>query len=303
MVSKSAKGASLNFTFNCDDFIEFHENIAIKSPRSQGTVKDEQSFLHELIGADEVLGGYDRMFLYYMWQRLNDNKIKKFNEIAYERNLNKNLLKKNILTLKNNINNNATDFENNKSFEYLDSNSNKDKYYNLKWNDLKTSGKNVFKKSLKNSIFTNDLQMALRMSDRNSMSSSIENRTPYLDHKFVDYVFSIKSEDFYYNNKSKGMLRFAMKETCPKKILNRTNKTGRPGSDMYFIFKKVFDDYIDLLNTSDLNNYGFSVEKIKKTLLRYNKKLNYSSNLKKNFRNDMNFFFRIYSYLVWSELG
>tara|TARA_E500000331_G_scaffold143884_2_gene140192 strand:+ start:266 stop:850 length:585 start_codon:yes stop_codon:yes gene_type:complete len=41
---------------NCDDFIEFHENIAIKSPRSQGTVKDEQSFLHELIGADEVLG-------------------------------------------------------------------------------------------------------------------------------------------------------------------------------------------------------------------------------------------------------
>ena len=254
-------------------------------------------------GADEVLGGYDRMFLYYMWQLLDDNKIKKFNDIAYERNLNKNLLKKNILTLKKNINNNATDFENNKAFEYLNSNSNKDKYYNLKWNDLRTSDKNFFKKSLKNSIYTNDLQIALRMSDRNSMSSSIENRTPYLDHKFVDYIFSIKSEDFYYNNMSKGMLRFAMKETCPKKILNRTNKTGRPGSDMYFIFKKVFDDYIDLLDTSDLNNYGFDVEKIKKTLLKYKKSLNYSSNLNKNFRNDMNFFFRIYSYLVWSKLG
>ena len=186
---------------------------------------------------------------------------------------------------------------------YLNSNTNKNKYYNLKWNDLRASNKNVFKKSLKNSIFTNDLQIALRMSDRNSMSSSIENRTPYLDHKFVDYIFSIKSEDFYYNNMSKGMLRFAMRETCPKKILNRKDKTGRPGSDMYFIFKKVFDDYIDLLETSDLADYGFSIEKIKKTLFKFKKKLNYSSSLNKDFRNDMNFFFRIYSYLVWSKLN
>jgi len=140
------------------------------------------------------------------------------------------------------------------------------------------------------------------MSDRNSMSSSIENRTPYLDHKFVDYVFSIKSEDFYYNNMSKGMLRFAMKKTCPKKILNRKNKTGRPGSDMYFIFEKVFDDFMDLLGSSDLTNYGFNIVKIRETLLKYKKNLNYSSNLNKEFRNDMNFFFRIYSYLVWSKL-
>ena len=254
-------------------------------------------------GADEVLGGYDRMFLYYMWQLLNDNKIKKFDKIVFERNLNKDLLKKNILNLKKNINKNITDFENNKAFEYLNSNTNKNKYYNLRWNDLRASNKNVFKKSLKNSIFTNDLQIALRMSDRNSMSSSIENRTPYLDHKFVDYIFSIKSEDFYYNNMSKGMLRFAMRETCPKKILNRKNKTGRPGSDMYFIFKKVFDDYIDLLETSDLTNYGFGIEKIKKTLFKFKKNLNYSSSLNKDFRNDMNFFFRIYSYLVWSKLN
>ena len=253
-------------------------------------------------GADEVLGGYDRMFVYYMWQLLNDNKTKKFNEIVFEKNLNKNLLKKNILTLKKNLNNNLTDFENNKAFEYLNSNTNKNKYYNLKWNNLATSDKNIFKKSLKNSIFTNDLQVALRMSDRNSMSSSIENRTPYLDHKFVDYVFSIKSEDFYYNNMSKGMLRFAMKKTCPKKILNRKNKTGRPGSDMYFIFEKVFDDFMDLLGSSDLTNYGFNILKIRETLLKYKKNLNYSSNLNKEFRNDMNFFFRIYSYLVWSKL-
>ena len=224
-------------------------------------------------GADEVLGGYDRMFVYYMWQLLNDSKTKKFDEIVFEKNLNKNLLKKKILTLKKNLNNNLTDFENNKAFEYLNSNTNKNKYYNLKWNNLATSDKNIFKKSLKNSIFTNDLQIALRMSDRNSMSSSIENRTPYLDHKFVDYVFSIKSEDFYYNNMSKGMLRFAMKKTCPKKILNRKNKTGRPGSDMYFIFEKVFDDFMDLLGSSDLTNYGFNIEKIRETLLKYKKNL------------------------------
>ena len=62
------------------------------------------------------------------------------------------------------------------------------------------------------------------------------------------------------------------------------------------------DDFMDLLGSSDLTNYGFNIVKIRETLLKYKKNLNYSSNLNKEFRNDMNFFFRIYSYLVWSKL-
>ncbi len=254
-------------------------------------------------GADEVLGGYDRMIFYYLCQLLENGERKKYDEVILKNRLNKNLVRKKIFTLKNNIKNNYTDFENNKSFEYLYSHVDKKKFYNLKWNNIKKIDKNIFKNSLKNSIFSNDLQLALRMSDRNSMSASLENRTPYLDHKFVDYIFSIKAEDFYYNNLSKGMLRVSMKNNCSKKILNRKIKSGRPGSDFYFLFKKVFNNYIDLLDTSDLNDYGFNTEKIKKSLIKYKKNQNSKVFLNKDFKNDINFFFRIFSHLIWSKIS
>ena len=141
------------------------------------------------------------------------------------------------------------------------------------------------------------------MSDRNSMSASLENRTPFLDHKFVEYIFSIKTEDFYYNNLSKGMIRVSMKNNCTKKILNRKVKTGRPGSDFYFLFKKVYSDYIDLLESSNLRDYGFNIKKIKKSLIGYKKNSGTNIHLNKDFKNDINFFFRIFSYLVWSEIN
>ena len=254
-------------------------------------------------GADEVLGGYDRMIIYYLCHLLENGEKKKYKEVILKNRLNKNLIGRKILKLKNKIKNFHTDFENDKSFEYLYSQVDKEKFYNLRWNNIKKIDKNIFKNSLKNSIFSNDLQLALRMSDRNSMSASLENRTPFLDHKFVDYIFSIKTEDFYYNNLSKGMLRVSMKNNCTKKILNRKVKTGRPGSDFYFLFKKVYSDYIDLLESSNLCDYGFNIKKIKKSLIGYKKNSGTNIHLNKDFKNDINFFFRIFSYLVWSEIN
>ena len=243
------------------------------------------------------------MMLYYLCQLLENGERKKYDKIILKNRLNKNLIGKKILTLKNNIKNCCTDFENDKSFDYLYSHIDKKKFYNLRWNNIKNIDKNIFKNSLKNSIFSNDLQLALRMADRNSMSASLENRTPYLDHKFVDYIFSIKTEDFYYNNLSKGMLRFSMENNSSKKILNRKVKTGRPGSDFYFLFKKVYYDYIDLLESTDLDDYGFNIEKIKKSLIGYKKNPGTNSYLNKDFKNDVNFFFRVFSYLVWSKIN
>ena len=127
------------------------------------------------------------------------------------------------------------------------------------WNNLKFSkNHNLFKKTLINSIYTNDLQMSLRMSDRNSMSASIENRAPLLDHELANYIFSIKTEDFYLKGLSKGLLRLGIKDISNNKIINRKNKSGRPGNDIYFLFYKVYEEFIDLLNSSNLNNYGFN---------------------------------------------
>ena len=78
--------------------------------------------------------------------------------------------------------------------------------------------KNFFK-TLQNSLFQNDLQMSLRMADRNAMASSLENRAPFLDHEFVEYVFSIKTEDFFVKGRPKGMLE-SLRKISDNKIMN-----------------------------------------------------------------------------------
>ena len=76
-------------------------------------------------GADEVLGGYDRMIIYYLCHLLENGEKKKYKEVILKNRLNKNLIGRKILKLKNKIKNFHTDFENDKSFEYLYSNIDK----------------------------------------------------------------------------------------------------------------------------------------------------------------------------------
>ena len=212
-------------------------------------------------GGDEILGGYERMFLIYLDYLLKNNRIDLFNKIIKIRKLSKfNILNK-IKIFNQSLKNKKSDIEDLTAEQYL---KNSEKISNQKillenWNNLKLSkNQNLFKDTLINSIYTNDLQMSLRMSDRNSMSASIENRAPLLDHELVNYIFSIKTEDFYLSGLSKGLLRIGIKDISNNKIINRKKKSGRPGNDIYFLFFKVFDEFIDLLNISNLDDYGFN---------------------------------------------
>jgi asparagine synthase (glutamine-hydrolysing) len=61
--------------------------------------------------------------------------------------------------------------------------------------------------------------------DKMSMASSLEARVPFLDHKIVELASSIPSKLKLYNNIEKYILRMAVKDIVPKKILRR-KKTG-----------------------------------------------------------------------------
>ncbi|MEZ4979968.1 MAG: asparagine synthase (glutamine-hydrolyzing) [Chitinophagales bacterium] len=67
----------------------------------------------------------------------------------------------------------------------------------------------------------------LRTEDRNSMAYSIESRVPFLNHKLVDFIFSVP-EEYLINNQgvSKAIFRDAMKGIVPEEILNRKDKMG-----------------------------------------------------------------------------
>ena len=257
-------------------------------------------------GGDEILGGYERMFLIYLDYLLKNNRIDLFNKIIKIRKLSKfNILNK-IKIFNQSLKNKKSDIEDLTAEQYL---KNSEKISNQKillenWNNLKLSkNQNLFKDTLINSIYTNDLQMSLRMSDRNSMSASIENRAPLLDHELVNYIFSIKTEDFYLSGLSKGLLRIGIKDISNNKIINRKKKSGRPGNDIYFLFFKVFDEFIDLLNISNLDDYGFNkyflitdILKLKKIL---KKKID---NKDRAVRQNAFFYFRLYCFLKWQKV-
>jgi asparagine synthase (glutamine-hydrolysing) len=70
------------------------------------------------------------------------------------------------------------------------------------------------------------LPSLLRYGDRNSMAFSREARLPFLDHRLVEYVFSLPSSDLVGAGVTKRILRSAMRGIVPDVVLDRTDKIG-----------------------------------------------------------------------------
>ncbi|NOY78032.1 MAG: asparagine synthase, partial [Calditrichaeota bacterium] len=65
-----------------------------------------------------------------------------------------------------------------------------------------------------------------RFDDRNSMAHSIESRVPFLDHRLVEFAFSLPSSQKIQRGVTKHILRNATKEVLPKLVHNRLDKMG-----------------------------------------------------------------------------
>lgn len=105
----------------------------------------------------------------------------------------------------------------------------------------------IFDRKQYHSTFSGSLPGILRNVDRNSMAFSIESRVPFLDHRLVEFCFSLPAEMKLRAGKSKWILREAMKNILPPKVLNRKNKIGFATAEEKWIkgngqnlFKEVF---------------------------------------------------------------
>lgn len=74
--------------------------------------------------------------------------------------------------------------------------------------------------------FINNLQALLRHEDRNSMAFSVESRVPFLDHRLVEFVFSLPSRFKIRGGYTKRVLRDGMHGVIPEKIQWRVKKMG-----------------------------------------------------------------------------
>jgi len=88
---------------------------------------------------------------------------------------------------------------------------------------------------LYNLVFTTSLPSLLHYEDRNSMAFSIESRVPFLDHRLVEFCFTLTDEDKIRRGETKFILREAMKGIIPDAIYNRKDKKGfvTPGENKW----------------------------------------------------------------------
>lgn len=66
----------------------------------------------------------------------------------------------------------------------------------------------------------------LRYEDRNSMAWSIESRVPFLDYRLVDFLINLPVETKIYDGRTKYVLRKGMAGIVPQAILDRRDKIG-----------------------------------------------------------------------------
>lgn len=79
------------------------------------------------------------------------------------------------------------------------------------------------------------LPSLLHNEDRNSMAFSIESRVPFLDHRLVEFSFSLPDQHKLHLGWSKRVLREAMRGTMPESIIDRKDKKGfvTPGESQW----------------------------------------------------------------------
>ncbi|MFH1298044.1 MAG: asparagine synthase (glutamine-hydrolyzing) [Bacteroidota bacterium] len=84
-------------------------------------------------------------------------------------------------------------------------------------------------------VFTTSLPSLLHYEDRNSMAFSIESRVPFLDHRLVEFAFTLDNQDKINKGVTKYILREAMNGSLPNAIYHRHDKKGfvTPGEDKW----------------------------------------------------------------------
>jgi asparagine synthase (glutamine-hydrolysing) len=80
-------------------------------------------------------------------------------------------------------------------------------------------------------LFSSSLPYQLHSSDRNSMCHSVEARLPFLDHRLVEFCYSLPDTFKITRGQSKTVLREGLKSILPSMIYERKQKLGFPAPE------------------------------------------------------------------------
>ncbi len=174
------------------------------------------------IGADEIFSGYYDHHLAYFYD------IRK-NKTLLRKSLTN--WKKNILPLiRNKFFRDHSFYFKSKSPHYLfDKNKDINRFSKMKL-DFKFKEKKFIKSKLRNrmlnELLIESVPVILEEEDLNAMYFSVENRSPFLNHKLFEYLNTVDTKYFIKNGYAKNLLRDSLKSILPSHIRKNYEKIG-----------------------------------------------------------------------------
>ena len=98
------------------------------------------------------------------------------------------------------------------------------------------------------------LPTLLRNFDRISMAASVEIRMPFLDHRLVDYTFSLPWHSKVRNGYTKSILRDSVKELIPNEVVYRKSKLGFNTPTANWVKGGWKEFILDTINSQEFKN-------------------------------------------------
>tara|TARA_B100001093_G_scaffold487583_1_gene523977 strand:+ start:2513 stop:4354 length:1842 start_codon:yes stop_codon:yes gene_type:complete len=236
------------------DLIQYHDeplctiNFFSHSLLQKAIKQDNNKISVSGIGADEIFTGYFDHHLYLM------HYLKNLGNAEY------NKYKKDWSTFIQPLVNNP-DLKNPDLFEIKGIKENKYRYMRYDYYssflvnefiedqiDVNFDIDSILKNRMLNELFYETMPPALDNEDLNSMYYSIENRSPFLNHDLVDYVYSIPSSQLMQRGYSKYILRESIKDIAVEEVrIDRVKKGFNASADSFL--KNSATDLLDLMNS------------------------------------------------------
>lgn len=132
----------------------------------------------------------------------------------------------------------------------------------------------------------------LRYEDRNSMAFSIEARTPFLDYRLVEFAMNLPVNYKIHKGYSKWVLRDAMKNEVPAKVIWRKDKKGFPTPEAQWL-KTLKSEIISTLSSEAQHLDSFLDTK---------RIINEYDNILSNPDIKTNFLWKVYNYAKWKQI-
>jgi len=174
------------------------------------------------IGADEIFSGYYDHHLAYFYD-IRKNKILLRKSLAN--------WKKNILPLIRNkfFRDHLFYFKSKSPYYLFDKNKDINRFSKMKLN-FKFKEKKYIKSKLRNrmlnELLIESVPVILEEEDLNAMYFSVENRSPFLNHKLFEYLNTVDTKYFIKNGYAKNLLRDSLKSILPSHIRKNYEKIG-----------------------------------------------------------------------------